>query len=406
MPEPKPFANCDCSSFDEGHLFLPGETRVVLGYIKYAADGKGGVFRGGPLVEQFKQLSADAYPQALLRVRKHAHYLRGLKRIAGDSFQFSVSPPLFDRAVMARRCGELAAKGIYLGTSSWKYAGWLGQIYTKSRYEYRGKVAEKRFEQSCLAEYAETFKTVCVDAAYYTFPQEARLLALAAQVPADFQFGLKVTDSVTIKKFPKLARFGAFAGKVNEQFLNPDLFINGFLKPCEAIRPNIGMIIFEFSKFWKADYAHGRDFVSDLDKFFGKLPAGWPYGVEIRNKHFLHPEYFAMLRSHKAAHVFNAWQDMPTLTEQMAMPGAFTSDELVAARLLLQPGRKYEDAVRMFQPYDMFRDWCPDGVKAGADLVKRAQRQGIKGKAFVFVNNRFEGNAPTTIGQILEKAEG
>jgi hypothetical protein len=46
--------------------------------------------------------------------------------------------------------------------------GRLGQIYTPARYEYRGKVAKTRFERDCLAEYAEVFKTMCVDAAYYT----------------------------------------------------------------------------------------------------------------------------------------------------------------------------------------------------------------------------------------------
>jgi hypothetical protein len=30
---------------------------------------------------------------------------------------------------------------------------------------YRGKVAKTRFERECLSEYAEVFKTVCVDAA-------------------------------------------------------------------------------------------------------------------------------------------------------------------------------------------------------------------------------------------------
>ena len=80
------------------------------------------------------------------------------------------------------------------GTSSWKYQGWLNHLYTPARYEYRGKLATTRFERSCLAEYAEVFKTVCVDAAYHAFPSEKYLQALVSQVPSDFQFGFKVTD--------------------------------------------------------------------------------------------------------------------------------------------------------------------------------------------------------------------
>src|SRR5258707_6154293 len=107
----------------------------------------------------------------------------------------------FDREQMKVKAAELAAKGVFIGTSSWKYEGWFGQLYTPTRYEYRGRVAKSRFERGCLNEYAEVFKTVCVDAAYYAFPTQKYLEGLAAQVPSDFRFGLKVTDEVTVKKF-------------------------------------------------------------------------------------------------------------------------------------------------------------------------------------------------------------
>ena len=85
---------------------------------------------------------------------------------------------------MKQAVAKLAKEGVFIGTSSWKYEGWFGQLYTPSRYEYRGKVAKTRFERDCLAEYAEVFKTVSVDAAYYTFPSEKYLTGLANQVPA------------------------------------------------------------------------------------------------------------------------------------------------------------------------------------------------------------------------------
>ena len=70
-----------------------------------------------------------------------------------------------------------------------QYEGWMNQLDTPSRYEYRGKVAAKRFERDCLAEYAEVFKTVCIDAAYYTFPRCEYLKGLADQVPDNFRSG-------------------------------------------------------------------------------------------------------------------------------------------------------------------------------------------------------------------------
>jgi uncharacterized protein YecE (DUF72 family) len=306
---------------------------------------------------------------------------------------------------MKQAAAELAGQGIFVGTSSWKYDGWFGQLYTPTRYEYRGKVAKTRFERDCLSEYAEVFKTVCVDAAYYTFPSEKYLQGLASHVSPDFQFGLKVTDEITVRKFPNLERFGVRAGKPNENFLNADLFSRAFLKPCEAIRSNIGILIFEFSRFHSTDYQHGAQFVADLDRFFGHLPAGWPYGMEVRNKHWLKPEYFACLARHSITHVFNSWSAMPTVTDQMALPGSRTNPDRIAARFLLKPGRKYDDAVKAFQPYDSTKEINDDARKAGASLVAEG-KQNSRRKTFIYINNRLEGNALATIAAMFDISSG
>lgn len=274
-------------------------------------------------------------------------------------------------------------------------------LYDRSRYEYRGKFAETRFNRDCLAEYAEVFKTVCVDAAYYNFPSRQYLEGMANQVPEDFLFGLKVTDAITIKKFPNLNRFGDRAGKPNENFLNAELFAKAFLAPCESIRSNVGLLMFEFSRFWPVDYQHGRDFLADLDRFLGRLPKGWPYGVEMRNRNWLKPEYFDCLNRHQVAHVFNSWEAMPPVSEQMALPGSRTHSDLLAARFLLKPGRKYEDAVKTFQPYDSVKEENPEARAAGRALIAEGKKAGPKRRTFVFVNNRLEGNALGTIAAML-----
>ena len=67
---------------------------------------------------------------------------------------------IFDRDRLKRAVAALAERGVFIGTSSWKYPGWRGQLYDKSRYVWRGRFAESRFERLCLAEYAGVFKTV------------------------------------------------------------------------------------------------------------------------------------------------------------------------------------------------------------------------------------------------------
>ena len=97
---------------------------------------------------------------------------------------------------------------------------------------------------------------------------------------------------------------------------------------------------------------------------------------------------------HNVAHVFNAWTRMPSLTDQIAIPDAFTADFSVV-RALLQHGRTYEQAVDLFEPYEKVQNPDPSTRGALRQIADRAVRK--KQRAYVFVNNRLEGNAPSTI---------
>ena len=298
---------------------------------------------------------------------------------------------------------DLAANRIFIGTSSWKYPGWIGQIYDRERYVFRKKFSQARFEKNCLSEYSETFKTVCVDAAYYTFPSEKYLMGLSEQVPVDFRFGLKVTDTITLKHFPNLPRFGMKAGQENPDFLNADRFLAEFLRPCERIREKIGVIILEFSRFRTSDFAHGREFIQMLSEFLQKLPQGWPLAIELRNRTWLQDEYFSCLKSHGVSHAFNSWEAMPPVDEQLQIPGAVTNPRRIAARFLLRPGRPYEKAVELFQPYNAVKEVNENARLAGGRLMRIARES--QGEAYIYVNNRLEGNALSTIKAMIENAE-
>ncbi len=302
-------------------------------------------------------------------------------------------------ASLHSKLAPLAAQQVCIGTSSWKYPGWCGQLYDEQRYLTRNKFSKAKFEATCLEEYAQTFPTVCVDAGYYQFPSEKWLEKLCVAVPPAFRFSFKVTDTITIKHFPNQPRHGSHAGQPNPHFLNADLFRSAFLRPCEGFREYIGALIFEFSQFHSRDFEHGRDFVAALDAFLSELPAGWQYGVEMRNKTFLAPEYLAMLRRHGVAHVFNSWTRMPPVSEQLALADSVTTD-FVVARFLLTPGRTYEQAVSTFSPYTETKAADGDARAAGRAVIAKAKDG--KRPSFIYVNNRLEGNALQTIEAMLE----
>jgi len=162
--------------------------------------------------------------------------------------------------------------------------------------------------------------------------------------------------------------------------------------------------MFEFTQFHSADIARGREFVAALREFFCRIPRGWPYAVEIRNRTFLQADYFATLSSYGVAHVFNNWTDMPSVGEQIELPDAFTSSELFASLFLLKPGRRYEAAKKGFSPYERIVEINPEGRTAGVNLLKRARHSGKGSQGYIFFNNRFEGNALQTIAAMVGKA--
>src|SRR5262249_5904435 len=152
---------------------------------------------------------------------------------------------------------------------------------------------------------------------------------------------------------------------------------------------------FEFGTFNKSTFANVGDFLARLDPFLKALPAGFRYAIEIRNVEYLMPDYLGLLASHNVAHVFNAWTRMPALDQQAQLSAAYT-----AVRALLAGGRTYEQAVKSFEPYREIRD-PNEGAREGmAEIARQARERKVP--AYVFVNNRLEGHAPSTIEAVAE----
>ncbi len=94
---------------------------------------------------------------------------------------------------------------------------------------------------------------------------------------------------------------------------------------------------------------------------------------------------------------------MPEMGVQAGMPGAFTG-ECIAARALLRCGRAYEDAVKQFEPYRSVQEPNPATREALRTLAEAAKAS--RTPAFLFVNNRLEGNAPSTIEAVATSLLG
>jgi uncharacterized protein YecE (DUF72 family) len=308
-------------------------------------------------------------------------------------------PSLFDEArapdPALATLGKAVPPSIRFGTSTWTYDGWSGDVYHRS---YRGPQPARRLEE--YARYP-LFRTVGIDSAFYDPPSEDALAAYARALPPGFPCVSKVWDRITARRFGGSPKWGNLAGMKNPDFLNADLFIDAVIGPyTRAFRDHAGCFVFEIQTMRGKDVPSLDDWTAQLDDFLGHLPRDFRYAVELRNPELLHDAHGDVLRRHGVAHVFNSWTDMPTIGEQLDLPWTFTAPFTVA-RALLKPGRRYADAVRLFQPYDRVQEPVPE---LRFDLV-RVMQEALRhrAEAFMLANNRAEGNAPGTIRAVIEE---
>lgn len=295
------------------------------------------------------------------------------------------------------RLGAALPPVLLFGASSWNYAGWRGLVY---HHEYKGKGASARM----LEEYARfpLFRTVGIDSSFYAPPTEDLLRSWAEHLPPGFQCVSKVWQQLTVHTWTK-AQDVARAGKANADFLNPDVFHESVYQPYKAwFGGHTGPLVFEFQQIGAGRGVTPQAFADRIDEFFGAIPHDLPYAVEVRNDEFLTPAYFAVLREHGVTHVLNNWTRMPTIGEQLDLPGVLGGSFLVA-RALLRLGRTYEQAVDKFAPYDRIQEPNP-GLRR--DLVRVAQTaKATRLPAYILVNNRVEGSAPLTIFEVARLIE-
>ena len=302
-------------------------------------------------------------------------------------------------ACLGPKLRALAERGVYFGTSSWKYEGWVGSIYSPDRYQTRGKFSKKKFEAECLAEYARSFPTVCGDFAFYQFPRAEYWQALFDGTPSSLTFGLKVPESITVARWPNHARYGEKAGQENESFLDTALLRSQFIRLLEPYAERVAVLIFEFGTFAKATFPSVNDFLNRLDDFLGALPARLP--LRHRDPQPRVPGAGLFLLPGRAwrgpcAERLDADAGAGGPARPRGRDGGFQRRACPA-----EQGCTYEKAVEAFEPYREGQGAERVGAGTGSRQVALRAMERQK-PAFVFVNNRLEGNAPTTIEAVAD----
>lgn len=286
---------------------------------------------------------------------------------------------------------------VRFGTSSWAYEGWQGLVYRRA-------YPKSRFSKDSLAEYAayeyrgsSLFRTVGLDHTFYRPPSVTQLAQYAAQLPPGFDVCSKAWEEVTVPVYARHARYGAKAGTTNPRFLDAALCEELVLRPSrEGLGRCLGPIIFEFQR----SGLEPAPFLTALEKFFSRLPAGPQYAVEVRNPPVLSARYHDLLKAYGVTHVYNHWSTMPPLAAQHAALGRSFTAEFVVVRLLTPLGLSYAEAVKRYTPYNRLVQPLPQMRSEALGLIREAVSE--QRPIYVLVNNRAEGSAPLTIQALAD----
>jgi len=306
--------------------------------------------------------------------------------------------------------------GLFMGTASDRYAGWIGQIYTRERMG-RGltrrtkTVGGKAFVEEVLPvasvqEYFEHFRTLELDFTFYmplrdSGGQPTRTFHLLDAYRQHLHDGDRLLLKAPQRIFGKvLYRRGSY--EENEDYLNPEVFIRQFYEPAvEVLGPWLDAIVFEQEYQRKDNRISPKEMALSLDAFFKTVPADDRYHVELRTDTLLTGPVFEALERYGVGQVLSHWTWLPSLSKQFALSGRrFLNRKSGVIRLMTPRGMRYEDAYARAHPFNaLVRGMqSPGMVEDTTRIIRAALGAGVR--IHVIINNRAGGNAPLLARQI------
>lgn len=309
---------------------------------------------------------------------------------------------------------------VSIGTTSDRYAGWIGQIYSKDRYQGRisrrtHNIGGKTFVEEVLPvdsvrEYFEHFPVLEIDFTFYRplLEKDGRPTQ-NYHVLREYRQHLRNGDQIILKVpqvvfAQKLRRGGKYVG--NEAYLNPEIFTKQFYEPAvELLGSNLTAFIFEQEYQRKQDRLPVEEMASALDEFFGAIPKDHRYHVEIRTEAYLTAPISNVLEKHGVGQVLSHWTWLPPLRKQFLRAGSrfCNSGPQCIIRLLTPRGMKYEDSYAKAHPFNGLVEGMlqREMVEEVSELMWTGVNKGIRMN--VLINNRAGGNPPMIAQQIAER---
>ena len=253
--------------------------------------------------------------------------------------------------------------GIRLGTSAFTAAGWPGIFYPEGLPEC-----------DYLSFYAQHFDTVEVDSTFYRTPSLSTVQGWYSKTPTGFLFVAKVPQTITHEKV----------------LHDSDKEMTDFLKVMDALGEKLGPLLFQFGYFNKKAFIGVNDFLARLVPFLKKLPRGYRFAVEIRNKNWLVPQFVEALRSRGVALALidQAWMPRPAQWFERFDPITtdFTYVRWLGDRKGIEERTKVWNEV-IVDRHSELSEW--------ADILGKVHKRKIQ--ILAYANNHYAGYGPATV---------
>ena len=249
---------------------------------------------------------------------------------------------------------------IYLGTSGFSYADWVGNFYPVGMPK-----------REWLIYYASEFNTCEVNSTYYVLPKLSSLKAMVEKTGEGFLFSIKANQEMTHRREDNASVFKAFY-----QMLEPIISAG-----------KLGCILAQFPYSF-----HFNRYNWDYLRLFREQLGELPVVIEFRNAQWLRGEVFDLLRQLDLGF---CCVDEPRLPNLLP-PVAETTSKISYIRLHGRNSAKWWQHEQAYERYDY--SYAPHELSEW--LPKIQKLDSVAEKTFIFANNHWCGQAVSTIRQL------
>jgi len=252
---------------------------------------------------------------------------------------------------------------LFLGTSSWTADGWVGSFYPPG-------CKPPEFPQY----YCTRFNTVEIDSTYYRIPSAKTVEQWRDRTHAEFVFAAKVPQIITHQKV----------------LVDAEGDLKAFLNVMDVLGQKLGPILFQFPYFNTQKFRNLDAFIERLKPWLAKLPKGYQWAVEVRNKTWMSEKLYGVLRSQQVALalVDHAWMPRPYKLCESGNPitADFTYVRWLGDRKSIEKRTKVWNETIIDRTVEL-DEW--------ARMLRRIVQEAIC--IYGYFNNHYAGHAPDTV---------